>query len=103
MDAAELRTVLKSTGLPVAYRRFKQAKTPPYILFYLEGTDNFAADNVVYETCESYLIELYSKDRDLVSEGKLEDALDAAEIVWDKDETFIESENIVMMVYSIQI
>jgi len=103
MGVVELHTALKSTGIPVAYRKFKKAQTPPYITYYFVGTDNFGADNVVYAKNENYVIELYSRDRDLASEIKIENVLDSSEIYWDKDESFIESENLFMMIYEIQI
>lgn len=101
--AVNLKTILKSTGIPTTYGRFKSAQTPPYVIYTLDDTDNLVADNAVYYTVENYRIELYSKDRDLVSEAKIESVLNANEISWDKSETYIEKEKLVLMVYEIQI
>lgn len=101
--AVNLLTLLKTTSIPTAYSKFKTVQTPPYITYRLDGTDNLVADNKVYLVKEDYRIELYSANRDLISEGKIEAVLNANEIVWNKSESYIESEQLVLMIYEIQI
>ena len=99
--AVNLLTLLKSTNIPTAYGKFKTVQTPPYITYRLDNTVNVFADNKVQAVVNNYRIELYSGDRDLVSEGKIETALGANELPWDKTEIPLPEENLVMVVYEI--
>ncbi len=101
--AVNLLTILKTTGIPVAYNRFKVVQASPFIVYTLVDTDNFAADGMVYAKRENYVIELYSSNRDTVSEGKIETALNTNEIFWDRTETYIPSEQLTLVAYDVQI
>lgn len=103
MEQAELFTLLKSTGLPVAYHHFTTPPTPPYLAYLFAYSDNFGADNRVYSKASNYQVELYTVKKDLASEALLENALDAAEIYWEKSETYIESEKLYQVIYEIGI
>jgi len=49
VDEAALFTLLKSTGLPVAYHHFTSPPSPPYIVYLFSYSSNFGADNKVYD------------------------------------------------------
>lgn len=99
----KLRAILESTGLEVAYYQFKNPPPLPYIIYLFIDSDNFVADNKVHYKLNNYLVELYSDVKDPASELLIEEALDNAEIVYDKSEDYIESENMYQVVYEIQI
>lgn len=103
MTQAELYNLLKSTGLPVDYNHFKTPPSLPYIVYLFTYSDNFGADNKVYQKIDNYRVELYSDKKDLVSEKLIEDLLDENEIFYDKTETYIESEELYQVIYEIQI
>lgn len=107
MNIKALKTVLDSTGLPVAYHSFKseglEVKQPPYIIYYLKNSDNIGADNKVYHKQNHYNVELYTNKKDINTEQKLEDAFDKASIFYDKTESYIEEEKMFEILYEIEI
>lgn len=89
----------------VAYYAFPESQAPqlPYICYLVTSTQNFAADNKVYSEIQNVDIELYTETKDEAAEKKIENALDSAEIVWERTEDYLESENCFMITFSIQI
>lgn len=108
MTFAELYTNLKSlTGFndKVAYRQFPEGSAPalPFIVYYAENSDNFGADNKVYLQKTEVTIELYTKQKDVISEGLIETMLNNNSIFWNKYEDYIESEHMYQISYDITI
>lgn len=108
MTLAELYTALKSiTGFSnkVVYRAWPVGEAPPlpFIVFLVEGSDNFGADNIVYKAINRVNIELYSKNKDTVSEGLIESLLESLSIYWEKDETYLDDEQCYEIIYSIEV
>lgn len=108
MQETVLFNILKSTGLPVVYHHFEASENnpppkPPYIVYLFAYSDNFAADNCVYSKANNYQVELYTIKKEPATEKLVEDAMDGAEIFWDKSETYIESEKLYQVLYEIQI
>jgi len=108
MLITELYTLLESTGLPVEYLKFENepqspAPIPPFIVYYFENSENFGADNRVYEKINNYAIELYSDKKDIANESLIEKLFDDNDIFWDKTETYIDSEKMYEVRYTIQL
>lgn len=101
MDEATLYQLLKTTKLPVAHHHFASPPNPPYVVYLFSYNSNFGADNKVYNAEKNFQVELYAKQKDLVSEKLIEDALDSADIYWEKTETYIESEGLYQALYEI--
>ena len=101
MDEAALFNLLKSTGLPVAYHHFVSPPAPPYIVYLFSYSSNFGADNRVYSQQPNYQVELYTTEKDPVSEKLIEDLFDEHDIYWEKSETYIESEGLYQVLYEI--
>ena len=101
MDEATLFTLLKTTGLPVAYHHFTSPPTPPYIVYLFSYSSNFGADNKVYDAAKNFQVELYTKTKDLASEKLIEDALNGADVYWEKTEMYIDSEGLYQVLYEI--
>ena len=101
MDEAALFTLLKSTGLPVAYHHFTSPPSPPYVVYLFAYNTNFGADNKVYSGAKNFQVELYTKTKDPTSEALIESLFDANEIYWEKTETYIESEGLLQVLYEI--
>jgi len=101
VDEAALFTLLKSTGLPVAYHHFTSPPTPPYIVYLFSYSSNFGADNKVHSQADNYQVELYTVKKDPTSEALIEGLFDANEIYWDKTETYIDSEGLYQVLYEI--
>lgn len=105
MSLAEFYTLLNSiTGFAdkVAYRQFEENAAPalPFIVYYEDSTDNFKADNKVYQKRRNIVVELYSQEKDVDSEELIEKLFDDNEIPWDKIEEYIDSEHMYMVSYN---
>lgn len=51
MTQAELKTVLDSSGIPFAYRAWKNGHDLPFGVFYFERDNPFAADGIECPLC----------------------------------------------------
>ena len=98
----KLLSVLDSIGIPYAYDHFTEGESPkpPFLCYLLPGSSNFSADGKVYHRISEVRLEMYTDFKDLASEQKIEDALDAAEIFYNKTETWIDSEKLYEVLYS---
>ena len=96
--------ILKSAGFPYAYDHFAEgeAPDPPFLCYLLPGSDNFSADGKVYYRISEVRVELYTDQKDLAAERKMEDALDAAGVFYNKTEIWIESEKLYEVLYSFE-
>lgn len=61
--------------IPVAYFKFDQPPTLPYLVYHFRGDDGLHGDNVNYIKHEGILLELYFGDKDFALERKLTDFL----------------------------
>lgn len=106
MTLAELNTTL-SAVLPgrIVYNAWPVGEAPPlpYVCYYSTGSDNFAADNVVYDSNRPVRIELYTRSKDLTTEAAVEAALTGAGIYWTRDESYIDDEKVFMTIYEVTI
>ena len=101
MDEATLFNLLKTTGLPVAYRHFVSPPAPPYVVYLFSYSSNFGADNKVYQKVPNYQVELYTQIKDPTSEALIEGLFDENGIYWEKTETYIDSEGLYQVLYEI--
>ena len=101
----KLFDILKATKIPVAYRQFPKKKAPPlpYITFYEQGDNNFAADGIVYSEITDYMIELYTAEKDGESEKLVEKVLTEPFNFWSKNEMYIEKEMCYLISYEIEV
>ena len=98
----KLLSILDSIGIPYAYDHFAEGESPnpPFLCYLLPGSSNFSADGKVYHRVSEVRLELYTDYKDLASEQKVEDALDAAGLFYNKTETWIDSEKLYEVLYS---
>lgn len=103
MNLEKIRDLLLSTGLPVAYRCFpiKEAPPLPYICYIVLNSDNFSADGTVYTKIDRVQIELYTREKDVEAETKVENVLSL--LFWQKVETYIETEKCYQIAYEIEV
>lgn len=90
---------------PTAYWSFPvgQNVTPPYIVYFENGTDNFGADNKTYHIRREISVELYTRHKDPDAEEAVEAVFDALELFWDKTEAFLDDENVYEVIYSLEV
>ena len=103
MTQSELYAALETMGLPVAYRLFKKATAPPYLVYFLVKNDDITADNRNYFKVERYQAELYSADKDPELETQLEAILKYNKLVYTKTEAYIDTEKMNQVVYGFQL
>lgn len=108
MTLAELYTQLTSiTGFSkkVTYRAWPVGKAPalPFIVYLVDGSDNFGADDIVYKAINRVSIELYSKTKDTASESAIETLLGNLSIYWEKDEVYLDDEQCYEIIYNIEV
>ena len=108
MTLKDLNTALNSIpgfNKKVAYRAFPVGNAPklPFICYLCTNTDNFDADDSVYQVIQEVDIELYTAKKDETSEMAVETVLNANGLVWDKSEDYIESESCYMITYTVSL
>ena len=103
MSLKEFKELLESTGIPVTYYAFPIVKAPklPFICFRVDYSNNFSADGTVYKKNNHILVELYTKNKDVESEEKVENALSS--FYWDKDEEYLEEEKCFEIIYELEV
>ena len=110
MTLAELKTALEGVNSnafkdKVAYRAFPVNAAPalPFICFMETSSENFLADSKVYQKFTDVDIEFYSSTKDTANEEAIEAMLASNNLVWSKDEYYIDSQNMLQVVYEITI
>ena len=101
MTLSELKTILDSTGYPVAYSHFQTEPDTPYIVYSVSGSSNFMADDNVYKPIQNVDVELFTYKKDLEAEASIEDAFFNNKIPFEKIETYISSEKLFQIIYEI--
>lgn len=103
MILSELNKGLKNLGFPVAYSHFAEGHVPkcPYIVLRSTGSDNFSADGIVYHEIEDIDIELYCEKKEPELEKKIADFLTENKVYYEKQETYIETEEIIQITFGI--
>lgn len=105
MTYQEIADMIAGIGYPYAYYQFSHdtAKDPPFIVFYYPGRDDFLADDSNYTQITELTIELCTDNKDFAAEAAVEDALTAAGLVYEKDESYIDSERMYMITYNTEV
>lgn len=99
---ASIFSILKSTGLPVAYGRFTESKSPPFLIYLGNGQNTVLADDEIYHKKNRYQIEYYFTKKDESTEGRIETALTDAGMLYEKTEDiYISSEDIFVIYYNV--
>lgn len=101
MTLESLYEILKQMNLPLAYNHFKSAQAPPYLIYLVEDSSNFGADNKVYHPIDNFVIELYTLKKERGIETQLEELLNSNELYYEKYEAYINTENLYQIRYEI--
>lgn len=105
MKMQDIEDMLDEIGIPYAYHHFTTTKAvePPFICWLTPGSNNFAADGMVYHRGMQLDIELYTDEKDQEMEERIEAVLDQHEIYWEKSEVYIESEKMYEVLYEMEV
>ena len=101
--SAYLAQIIGEAGVPVARNCFLKPQAPPYIVYIFSHSNNFSADSKVFLKRENYQVELYTEKKDIALEEKLEGIFDEHGLLYDKTETYLESEKLIEVIYEIQL
>ena len=105
MTLKELNLMLKGIGLPYAYDHFPSGteQVPPFICFLLDRSNDFLADDINYQSISELSIELYSDTKNFELEKTVEAVLTSNGFVFSREETWLDSEQMNMVVYTTNI
>ena len=103
MTLSEFADILKTTGLPVAYRAWPEQKAPPlpYICYLCVGNSPVYADASVYFQSTEVNVEVYTRTKEPAVEVAVEAALKGFH--WRKSETYIDTEKCYQILYEIEV
>lgn len=101
MTLEQLYRILQQMKLPLAYNHFNKPQLPPYLVYFTEDSSNFCADNKVYFKAPTWVIELYTDQKELILETRLEGLLEEADLYYEKYEAFIDSEKMYQIRYEL--
>lgn len=103
MGLENLKSILESTGFPVAYWSFPEDKAPPmpYLCYLATGSNPLFADGSVYFSSDNVQVELYTDRKDLAAEWLVETAL--AGFHPKKDQEYLSTEHCWMTIYKIEV
>lgn len=106
MTAKQLSNILET--IPgfvdrVAMNAFPEGEAPelPWIVYRQTSANRLLADNRVYYNSPVFVIELYTDFKSPETEAALESALASAELIWTKDEDYLDSERCYMITYTV--
>lgn len=104
MTIENLVETLLELKIPFAYDHFAEGESPepPFICYLIPGSNNFAADGMVYFKLNEVRIEMYTDFKDIALESRVEDVLDRHGIFYNKSETWIQSEKLYEVMYAFE-
>lgn len=106
MTYKEVNSMIASIGLPYAYNEFDDETgiAPPFICFLFDNYSNdLIADNFNYQAVRTLSIELYTDNKDFELEAQVETVLKTNKLPFTRQETYLESERMFMVIYDTQI
>ena len=105
MTLPELKEMLKTLGIPVAYLQWEVGQVPelPYILYYSDEDNCFCADDVVYSEGSAVTVEVYSQRRDLELENRVKELLKKKGIPYESYGEFLKSEDMYLKAFEFDV
>ena len=105
MTLQEIAEMIAEMELPYAYRAFEQGtgQEPPFICYIYTGNVPEPADNTNYARIETLAIELYTDTKDFALEASVEAVLDKYEMVYDREEDWLDDEKMQMTTYTMEV
>lgn len=105
MTTQEVASMIAEVGIPYAYYQFPNGtgQAPPFICFFYVRSNDFFADDSNYQKIEHLVVEVYSWNKDLGLEETVEGVLASHGMVWSRGETWLDSENMVEVIYEMDV
>ena len=73
MTLEELKSRCEQQGFKYAYGVFKKPVEPPYLVAFTTDSDNFMADNKVFEKRNQIYLEYIYENKNIEEQNKIED------------------------------
>ncbi len=103
MTLEGLKTKCEEEGFKYAYGQFKEPTEPPHLVAISMATDNFMADNKVYQKRTPIKLDYTYIDKNQEQQNRLEDKV-LSDVAWNKtDETYLSDEDIWQVSYFFEI
>ena len=105
MTYEEINEMMQEIGLPYAYHHFAEGESPnpPFTLFLSPGEHTFGADDLMYISFKTLHIELYTDEKSLEAEERVEEVLHQHNLYYTKTEAWIESEKLYEILYELEV
>lgn len=106
MTLQDIADIVSAWKLPFAYFEFEdEIPEPPYVVYFLDESDDFFADNQNYSLNRRLYIELYcsSKKEAMSTEAMIEASLIEKELPFSKDNDYISGERLYVTVYTMEV
>ena len=105
MTYRQVAEMVSSIGVPYAYYQFPNNSgiAPPFVCFYFDSSNDFAADNTNYQRIRPLSIELYTDNKDFTLEQTVENVLNQNGLVYSREETYLDSERMYMVTFMTEI
>lgn len=105
MTRNEIAAMVAASGIPCAYYQFEDGagQECPFAVFYYPSRNDFCADDSGYARITRIVVELYTDEKDFAAEAAMEAALDACGMVYGKEETYIGSERMYEVIYTMEV
>lgn len=105
MTYQEVKTMVESIGIPFAYYQFTKdtAQPTPFACWYFDGSNDEPADNTNWAKIRTLYIEIYTDAKDFALEKTVEDILAEHELFYEKSETYLGDERMMMEIYQTQV
>lgn len=102
MTNADIGNMLTETGLPVFYDHGKVGTKPPYITYTIT-TDNFFADDSVYQKVSALRVVLYTAIKSSSLEESIEAVFASHNITWNRDEVYDSNSEVFQEIYESEV
>ncbi|WP_316270332.1 hypothetical protein [Claveliimonas bilis] len=101
----ELKKILEQLKLPITYLKWAVGQVPdlPYIVYYADEDVGFFADDIVYYEGYAVTIELYTEKKDMELEERVKELLRENHIAYETYEDYLETEDMFLKAYEIEI
>lgn len=94
---------LAALGLPLAYHKHTEAPQLPFLVYRFDGSADMMADNQNFAEISDITIELYSAKKNQSAEKLVQDKFKELRIPYAKHEVWVETEELFMTLYEVQI
>lgn len=100
----ELLEGIEGYATKVTYWQWKVGEAPPlpFICFFANSTNEFAADNENYSSFNVYSVEFYSEHKDPTQEALIESALKDNDLFYRKESVYLSDENVWETIYTVE-